>query len=324
MSSEQHFLVTGAYGCIGSWAVRLLLDEGCGVTTYDLGGSDHRLRLLLDDDELGALDRVAGDVTDLHQLRGTIEDRGVTHVIHLAALQVPFVRADPPLGARVNVVGTVTVFEAVRAAPMAGTLTYASSIAAYDPPEPGREHEQRGVPSTLYGVFKRANEETAGVYWADHAIASVGLRPHTVYGLGRDQGVTSAPTKAMLAAAAGTSYRIPYGGRAELQHARDVARQFIACSRATVEGGLVLDPPGQPISIPEVIDAIVAAAPKAEGAVGFDDVVGVGVPEQGDTASFVALLGDLPTIPLREGVAETIESFRGLLARGLVKPEPAA
>src|SRR6185312_13699153 len=154
MSAEQHFLVTGAYGCIGSWAVRLLLDEGCGVTTYDLGGSDHRLRLLLDDDELAALDRVAGDVTDLDQLRGTIEDRGVTHVIHLAALQVPFVRADPPLGARVNVVGTVTVFEAVRAAPMAGTLTYASSIAAYDPPEPGREHEQRGVPSTLYGVFK--------------------------------------------------------------------------------------------------------------------------------------------------------------------------
>ena len=243
-------------------------------------------------------------------------------MIHLAALQVPFVRADPPLGARVNVVGTVTVFEAVRAAPMAGTLTYASSIAAYDPPEPGREHEQRGVPSTLYGVFKRANEETAGVYWADHAIASVGpaaahrLRPRPRPGrhLGSHQGDAGG--------AAGTAYRIPYGGRAELQHARDVARQFIACSRATVEGALVLDPPGQPTSIPEVIDAIVAAAPEAEGAVGFDDVVGVGVPEQGDTASFVALLGDLPTIPLREGVAETIESFRGLLARGLVKPEP--
>jgi nucleoside-diphosphate-sugar epimerase len=323
MSAEQQFLITGAYGCIGSWAVRLLLDEGCGVTSYDLGGSDHRLRLLLDDAELAGLDRVAGDVTDLNQLRGTIEDRGVTHLIHLAALQVPFVRADPPLGARVNVVGTVTVFEAVRAAALATTLTYASSVAAYDPPAPGHEHEQSGVPSTLYGVFKRANEETAGVYWADHGIASVGLRPHTVYGLGRDQGVTSAPTKAMLAAAAGTAYRIPYGGRAELQHARDVARQFIAASRATVAGALVLDPPGQPASIAEVVEAIVQAAPEAEGAVGFDDVVGVGVPEQGDTASFVELLGDLPTIPLREGVAETIESFRGLLARGLVKPEPA-
>jgi nucleoside-diphosphate-sugar epimerase len=103
-----------------------------------------------------------------------------------------------------------------------------------------------------------------------------------------------------------------------------VARQFIAASRATVEGAAVVDPPGQPISIAEVVDAIVEAAPESAGAVGFDDVVGVGVPEQGDTASFVALLGELPTISLREGVAETIESFRGLLARGLVKPEPTA
>ena len=98
VSAKQRFLVTGAYGCIGSWVVRLLLDEGCGVTTYDLGGSDHRLRLLLRDAELADLDRVPGDVTDLAALRGTMEDRGVTHVIHLAALQVPFVRADPPLG----------------------------------------------------------------------------------------------------------------------------------------------------------------------------------------------------------------------------------
>jgi nucleoside-diphosphate-sugar epimerase len=128
----------------------------------------------------------------------------------------------------------------------------------------------------------------------------------------------------MLAAAAGTSYRIPYGGRAEMQHARDVARQFIAASRATVEGAAVLDPPGHPISIAEVVDAIVEAVPEAAGAVDFDDVVGVGVPEQGDTAAFVALLGDLPTISLRDGVAETIESFRRLLARGLVKPEAAA
>jgi len=324
VSAAQRYLITGAYGCIGAWVVRLLLDEGCGVTTYDLGGSDHRLRLLLDDAELAALDQVRGDVTDLEQLRSAMETRGTTHVIHLAALQVPFVRANPPLGASVNVVGTVVVFEAVRAlGPLAGTLTYASSIAAYDPPEPGHEHEQRGTPTTLYGVFKRANEETAGVYWADYQVPSIGLRPHTVYGLGRDQGVTSAPTKAMLAAASGTSFQVPYGGRAELQHARDVARQFIAASRRAVQGAFVLDPPGRPVAMADVIAAIHAAEPSSVGSVGFDDVVPMGLPEAGDTAPFVALLGDLPTVPLREGVAETIESFRGLLARGLVQPEPA-
>ena len=67
------------------------------------------------------------------------------------------------------------------------------------------------------------------------------------------------------------------------------------------------------------------AAPEAAGSVGFDDVVvDRACPSRATRRSFVALLGDLPTIPLREGVAETIESFRGLLARGLVKPEPAA
>jgi nucleoside-diphosphate-sugar epimerase len=324
VSEAQRYLVTGAYGCIGSWAVRLLLDEGCGVTTYDLGGSDHRLRLLLDDAELAGLDQVRGDVTDLPRLTSTMQERGITHVIHLAALQVPFVRANPPLGASVNVVGTVVVFEAVRAlGPLAGTLTYASSVAAYDPPEPGHEHEQRGTPATLYGVFKRANEETAGVYWADYQVPSIGLRPHTVYGLGRDQGVTSAATKAMLAAASGTSYQVPYGGRAELQHARDVARQFIAASRAPVEDAIVLDPPGRPVAMSDVIDAIHAAVPESAAAVGFDDVVAIGVPEKGDSRAFIALLGDLPTVSLREGVAETIESFRALLARGLVKPESA-
>jgi len=38
--------------------------------------------------------------------------------------------------------------------------------------------------STLCGVYKRANQGTAAVYLADHGLASVGLRPHTVFGPG--------------------------------------------------------------------------------------------------------------------------------------------
>ena len=251
-----------------------------------------------------------------------MEERGITHVIHLAALQVPFVRPNPPLGASVNVVGTVVVFEAVRAlGPLAGTLTYASSIAAYDPPKPGHEHEQRGTPATLYGVFKRANEETAGVYWADHRMPSIGLRPHTVYGLGRDQGVTSAPTKAMLAAAGGTSFQIPYGGRgraaARARRRTPVHRRLAHAGRGRARA--------RPAGQPGRDERGGRRDPRRRARVGGLGRIRrrrrVGVPEKGDTGPFVALLGDLPTMPLREGVAETIESFRGLLARGLVKPE---
>ena len=90
-------------------------------------------------------------------------------MIHLAALQVPFCRADPSLGARVNVVGTVNVLEAAARREL-GRVVYASSVAAYDALD---DHDaapaMQGVPSTLYGVYKRANEGTAHVYAASAA-----------------------------------------------------------------------------------------------------------------------------------------------------------
>jgi nucleoside-diphosphate-sugar epimerase len=42
MASER-FLVTGAFGCIGAWTVKRLVDEGVPVTTYDLPGEPARL-----------------------------------------------------------------------------------------------------------------------------------------------------------------------------------------------------------------------------------------------------------------------------------------
>ena len=77
-----------------------------------------------------------------------------------------------------NVSGTVNVLEAVRrraTSMRAGRLRVLDRRAA---PRPG-EH-----PSTLYGVFKLANEGTAARYFVDYGVSSVGLRPHTVYGPG--------------------------------------------------------------------------------------------------------------------------------------------
>ncbi len=218
----DRFLVTGANGCIGAWTVAQLIARGVRrssrstrpTTTTGCGWCSI-------EDELGAVTRVRGDITDLDALERTLDEHAITHVIHLAALQVPFCRADPPLGARVNVVGTVNVFEAVaRRADRMGPVVYASSVAAYDAlDEATTGAAMQGVPSTLYGVYKRANEGTATVYAAERGVASVGLRPHTVYGPGRDQGLTSAPTSAMLAAAAGRPYKLPFGGAYQLQYA---------------------------------------------------------------------------------------------------------
>jgi nucleoside-diphosphate-sugar epimerase len=299
----ERFLVTGALGCIGAWAAALLVREGAGVVAYDLGDDDHRLRLIATPDEIAEMTLVPGDVTNLDQLEQTLAEHDITHVVHLAALQVPFVKANPPLGAQVNVVGTVNVFEAARRRGLASPIAYASTAAVYD---------DRGdrSPRTLYGVFKAANEGTASVYWADEGIASVGIRPFVVFGPGRDQGLTSGPTLAMRAAAHGEPYHIAFGGRTELHYAPDVARGFIVAARSQAEGAFAYDFPGAPVHVSEVVAAIEAAAPDARGLVTFDDVP-LPFPEE--------LPGERLTVqvtPLDVAVRETIEHFRSADRQG--------
>src|SRR5918995_1028293 len=113
MTSER-FLVTGALGCIGSWAAKRLVDEGVPVTTYDLPGEPHRMRIIMDDASIEKVNFVHGDITDEVRFEDVVREHGITHILHLAALQVPFVRANPVLGARVNVVGTAFFFEPAR------------------------------------------------------------------------------------------------------------------------------------------------------------------------------------------------------------------
>ena len=295
-------LVTGALGALGAWTVRSLLDRGHEVVTYDVGGSDHRLRLALSEDELAALTRVTGDVTDLAHLERVLDAQAVTGVIHLAALQVPFVRADPVAGAHVNVTGTLTVLEAVRRRGGAmRPVVYASSIAALA--DPG------GHPSTLYGVFKLANEGTAARYAADFGVPSVGLRPHTIYGPGRDQGLTSAPTAAMAAAARGETFHIPFGGALQLQFAADAGEAFVRASEAPADGASVHNLDGPVATMPEVIAAIERAVPRAAGRItaGHEPLP---FPPSVDATSFIELVGGPVSRPLADGVAETVAQLR--------------
>ncbi len=57
---------------------------------------------------------MTGDITDLAAVEAVLDGHGITNVIHLAALQVPFCRADPPPARSSTCVGTVNVFEAVK------------------------------------------------------------------------------------------------------------------------------------------------------------------------------------------------------------------
>jgi nucleoside-diphosphate-sugar epimerase len=293
---SERFLVTGALGCIGAWTASALVGEGVPVVAFDLGDDRHRLELALTPDELAELTFVQGDVCDLAALEAVLDEHGITHVVHLAALQVPFVRADPPRGARVNVVGTTNVFEAAKRHGVRG-LAYASSVAVYAP-------DGSLTPRTLYGVFKLANEGTARCYWEDEAVASIGLRPAVVYGPGRDQGLTSTPTLAIEAAARGERYRISFGGSAQYHYAPDVGVAFVAAARAARQGADVHDLGGEPVPMRTVVSAIEAALPDAAGRIEFDETP-LSFPHD-----LAAGFAEFRARPLTDGVRETVERFR--------------
>ncbi len=326
MTSER-FLVTGALGCIGSWAVKRLIDEGVPVTTYDLPGDPYRMRLIMDDAAIGKVTFVEGDITDQDRFASVIRDNGTTHILHLAALQVPFVRANPVLGARVNVVGTAIVFETARtlAAQIAG-LVYASSVAVYGTPDiypPGPLADDAPLsPVTLYGVTKEANEGWAAIYWQDYQVPSVGLRPFFVYGPGRDQGVSSTPTKGMAAAATRRPYHISFGGTDTYQHADDVAQVFIAAARAMPEGAPVYNLGGTIASVADVVAAIEQAAPESAGTITFAQEP-LFTPDGVEGKAIESLLGPIAWRPLEQGVQDTIDAFRAAARAGRLDADRA-
>ena len=185
------FLVTGAQGCIGSWVTKNLLAGDHEVIALDVHTRPERLSLLLPPEPLRGVRFVRGDINDLGQIKELLERYAVSHVVHLAGLQTPECRAEPIRGAAINVVGTVTLFEAVRAyREQVRCVAYASSGAVLGADEDYASHpvadDAPRIPGTLYGVYKVANEECARIYWQDHGIRSVGLRPPVVYGVGRD------------------------------------------------------------------------------------------------------------------------------------------
>ncbi len=308
----ERTLVTGALGCLGAWTLKALLDLGEEPVGFDLAGSDDaRLRLVLSAEERGRVTLVEGDVTDAASVGAALDDHGVTSVVHLAAMQVPFVRADPERGARVNVHGTVVVFEAVktRLNRIRG-LSYASSTAVYNASDHSPAPESGGhEPSTLYGVFKLANEGTARVYWNDDDVASIGIRPYVVYGPGRDQGLTSGPSLAMEAAARGEGYTIAYGGTAQYDFAPDVGRAFALAARAATDGAHVANFPGVSSTMQEVVDAIEAAAPAVAGRVFWEEGQ-LPFPEALEGRHLERLIGPLTPTPLTNGVRATIDHFR--------------
>ncbi len=296
---NKPIIVTGANGCIGSWVISILHKSNIPCIGIDFSGDKSRSKILIGNDYKKLIVEKC-DITDFVSLKNTISKHDPCAIIHLAGLQVPFCFEKPSLGARVNVEGTINILEICKELNIK-RLTYASSVASLGMPPAGPWKE------TLYGLYKQANEHSAYVFWSDWKVPSIGIRPNVVYGLARDQGVSSKNTLAILACALNKKFEIPYSGKYSWLYAGEAASAFIQAISNDIEGADVYNLNGDCKTIEESIKILKTLNNNSK------------ITCSGNSFPFPPDLSDVPLIKkigkykkmsFREGIESTFKAFK--------------
>jgi UDP-glucose-4-epimerase GalE len=167
---SQSILVTGGAGYVGSHACKALAKAGYVPVVFDNLSRGHREAV-----RWGPL--VVGDISDRAALVTTLKQHSAAAVMHFAAFAyVGESVADPALYYRNNVIGTLTLLDAMRDADIS-PMVFSSTCAVYGLPEkiPMREDTPLG-PVNPYGETKLAIEQALRWYSRAHGIRFAALR----------------------------------------------------------------------------------------------------------------------------------------------------
>ena len=244
----SRYFITGSQGFIGSWIIKKLLDNGyvndpSDIVAVDLSENLGIFKQILNTEQISKINREYFNITNFNKLQSILNKYKPNYVIHLAGLQIPACRSKPILGAMVNVIGTINTFEAVKQYNdkqlneyKIKSIIYASSAGICGKkedylPKKSIDDFDTHIPRTHYGIYKLCNEGTARIYFQNNNIPSVGLRPLTVFGVGRELGLTSDATKAIKSAVLNREFKMGYKGTTLFHYVEDMAELFIRCSK---------------------------------------------------------------------------------------------
>jgi CDP-glucose 4,6-dehydratase len=309
-------LVTGAYGLLGSWLSKTLVDAGVHTTVLrrdEPPGS----ALVLEGTEARCT-VVHGDVTDADLMRRVIGEHEVDTVFHLAAQTiVGTANRSPSSTFETNVRGTWTVLEACREHRVARVLV-ASSDKAYGSHEalPYRE-DHALLARNPYDVSKACADLIARSYWHAFGLPVAVTRFANLYG-GGDLNRSRLIPEAVTAVLAGDAPAIRSDGSPERDflYVEDAVAAYLAIARALDDGrarGEAYNAGGgSPVSVRDVVSLVCRIA----GASVEPKVWGTGTPAGEIDRQFVdsrklrELTGWEPRVGLEEGLRRTLAWYR--------------
>jgi len=264
-------LVTGGAGYIGSHAVKALKNLGYRVLVLDNLSFGHSELI----ESLG-VELIRGDIGDRRLLDQLFAERSITAVMHFAAfIAVGESVQKPALYYRNNVVGTLTLLEAMVAAQIP-QLVFSSTCAVYGLPQSIPMTEDHPLnPLSPYAASKRMVEQMLADFEQAYGLKSVIFRYFNASGadpdgqLGEDHepethliplALLTALGKRPHLAVFGTDYNTPDGTAVrDYIHISDLATAHILGLEYLLRGGeseIFNLGNGQGFSVQEVIDTV--------------------------------------------------------------------
>ncbi len=307
--------VTGAYGMLGSWLVRALLERGDRVTVLrrdDVPGS----ALVVE----GLEQRCAvvhGDLCEPGLLERAIGEHEVDTVFHLAAQTIVGTAQRSPLSTwETNVRGTYLLLEACRTLSVARVVVAASDKAygAHDR-LPYRE-DFALQPRFPYDVSKAATDLIARSYWHTYGLPVATTRFANIYG-GGDRNPSRLIPEAIAAALAGRAPVIRSDGSPERDflYVEDAVRAYLAIANE-LPGGACGEAFNAGGDRPHSVGSVVATVCRLAGTDVTPDIRGTGTPDGEidrqyvDSTKLRELTGWRPQVSLEEGLRRTIDWYR--------------
>ena len=219
-------LVTGANGFVAQWALRAICERGWTVVA---GSHDEPSSAgVLSASQHASIEWVTLDVTDAAETRTVVRHARPDVVLHLAAVShVPAAAKDPRAAWSVNVLGTVTLLDAIRTVrddgacdPVVLVVGSAEEYGRHDPSDMPLDEVADLRPLTVYAATKVAQEIAALQAARAHGLRVVCARSFNHSGAGQ-------PSHFVLPGLVQRALALPRSGGTLALGNGDVVRDFL-------------------------------------------------------------------------------------------------